>query len=227
MWAQDSTPERPRPFCPRCDLAAGPGASRAPLRLDAVDAASRISVTVRTLEATTREVLGDGPASQVLTRRDLLGKVRPTAVLRALIVPSEPDGRVVDSARYLARQADRIAAIDDLADVAVDELRYARAVLRAAVGTTDQVRPLAAPCPICDTFSLRAFLTSQEVIACTNAACRCDRSDCGCHDGTQHRWRYHPDPRYDQWQWLALILEQDLNVLLEDEDEDQAAIDVA
>jgi len=180
-----------------------------------VDAARRITTTVLTLEGTVRRGLGDGQVSRQLTRRDMLGMIRPTALLRALVIPSEPDERVATAARYLGTQSERIAAVEELADLSVEELRFARALVRQAVGTADQIRVIAAPCPICDTFALRAFLTSQEVIVCTNVKCRCDQADCGCHDGYQHRWRYHPDPRYDEWQWLATILEEDLAKILD------------
>ncbi|MCK9921616.1 hypothetical protein MXD61_06885 [Frankia sp. AgPm24] len=214
-WAPDSTPAHPRPYCPRCAGSTGPGESPAPVRLDVVDTIPLITRTVLALEDTVRRTLGDGPADRAPARLDARGLVWPTPALRTAVWPGRPGPLVPLAARYLARQADRIAGHDQLVDVALDELRYARGRLRAAVGTAEQIRVLAAACPICHTMGLRAY-HQREIIACTNPACRCQTEGCWCHRGGHHLWRYNPDPRHDEWAWLARTLDEDLAAWLTD-----------
>ncbi len=211
-WAADSTPQLPRPYCPRCAGSSGPGESPAPARLDVVDTIPVIARTVLALEDTVRLSLGDGAADRSAYRVDAAGLVWTTPALWTAVWPDKAGPLVPLSARYLACQADRIAARPDLVDVALDELRYARGRLRAAVGTAERIRALAAPCPICGTMALRAY-HQREVIACTNPACRCQAGDCWCHRGGHHLWRYSPDPRRDEWARLAHLLDVDLDWL--------------
>ncbi len=208
-WAADSTPQLPRPYCPRCEGSHGPGESPAPIRLDVVDSIPVITRAVLALEDTVRLALGDGPADRSAVRIDANGLAWPLPALRTAVWPDRPGPLVPLAARYLARQAGRIAARAELADVALDELRYARGRLRHAVGTAERIRALAAPCPICQTLSLRAY-HQREVIACTNWACRCQAEECWCHRGGHHLWRYSPDPKRDEWAWLARTLDEDL-----------------
>ncbi|EFC79231.1 hypothetical protein FrEUN1fDRAFT_7647 [Parafrankia sp. EUN1f] len=230
-WAADSTPEAPRPYCPRC-TATGPVAvawlrppatrstlagSPAPARLDVLDTIPLIGRTVLTLEDTTRQVLGDGPAVRAGYRTDAEGRLWTTPALWAAVWPDKPDPQVPLGARYLARQAHRIAAHAELVDVAIEELRYARGRLRQTLGTAEQVRALGAPCPICDTLSLRVYL-AREVVACTSWECWCQTGDCPCHRGGRHLWRYDPNPARDEWRWLAQLLDEDLAAWLASDD---------
>ncbi|MCK9928791.1 hypothetical protein MXD62_16675 [Frankia sp. Mgl5] len=213
-WAHaaDSTPAAPRVYCPACSaggtlgaraaylrapaVAVGSGGSPAPLRVGALDATFAIRTGLITLEVAVRQALGDA--------------TRPA--------PKPADGVDLDTATvqqassYLGRQAARVVALDTLA-WAVDELRILVGLLRAQVGTARQVRAIAGPCPICSTWSLRAFL-GREQIACSNAECRCEQDDCACQAGRPHLWKFSPDPRRDEWARLSLVLDVELYGLL-------------
>ncbi|OHV42200.1 hypothetical protein BBK14_11300 [Parafrankia soli] len=203
-WAHaaDSTPEKPRVYCPACtaggtlpgylrapSTAAGSGGSPAPLRVSALDAVHTIRSGLLDLEIAVRDALGDeGWAAPAIYR--------------------DPNASVFQTTRYLGRQAPRIVALDTLTWT-VDELRRLTGLLRAQVGTARQVRAIAGPCPICSTWSLRALLGREQII-CTNPDCRCQQHDCSCTHGHPHTWRFHPDPTLDEWARLSVILDVEL-----------------
>lgn len=140
------------------------GETRAPVRIDVLEAIVHVETGVYEVERCVCEWLGITPLVEVTTAE------RITRVIGLL---------------------DRVAQLDDLAAwVDVEAARLAR-VARAAVGDTEPVHRLDGRCPVCDAKSLRAFPEREQVV-CVNEACRCSDEGCRCHADPprRHRWLY-------------------------------------
>lgn len=87
----------------------------------------------------------------------------------------------------------RIGADEPLLDHVTAETRRMRARIRYARGESEEVRQLRNRCPICGARSLRE-LPDRGLVVCASAACRCDDTNCSCHDETDYR----------RHQWSAL-----------------------
>lgn len=99
----------------------------------------------------------------------------------------------------------RIEALDELAAWVEDEAVRLNRHAGHAIGDVEPIHKIRARCPICDAMSLRA-LPEREQVVCVNALCRCTDETCACNAA---RSRRHCWP-YAQWQWLAQVLDSDL-----------------
>lgn len=109
----------------------------------------------------------------------------------------------VEACMWISSAVPALADHPDLLEhVRRETSRSLRAVKRA-IGDSEQVQRIKAPCPICGSLSLRAF-PERELVVCINGDCRCAHDECGCQDGRRHRWVY------DEWPWLAGLLNADL-----------------
>lgn len=204
-----------------------PGYTRAPLNVGALDQLTGVGAAVVELEDNVRDALGFHQAERhvlVELHRDLPGGWHPPIVdprPPQLVVPARlvqpsnagPTPQLlatrdpVDAIGWLQRALpalDRDEHADLLTHLMKETGRAAR-VLRSALGDTEQVAPIKAPCPICDAMSLRAF-PERDVVVCVNDGCTCTSEACAyCPKGRRHRW-----PR-DDWDRLALVLGVDPN----------------
>lgn len=144
------------------------GNSKAPLRIDVLDARRDIATALAELEDAVTERLG-------IT--SLIGVTMATRI-----------GRLVGL-------LDRVALHPDLADhVHAEAVQLAHAAARG-IGDVEAVHRMNARCPHCDSRSMRA-LPERELVSCVNDSCRCDDDECQCHSATprRHRWPYSQWP---------------------------------
>lgn len=112
-----------------------------------------------------------------------------------------------DRIRRLVDLLDRVDLHEDLADHVHGEALRLRRLASSTIGDAEVVRKLKFRCHICDATSMRAF-PERELIICVNPECQCDALDCPCQwDRPQrHRWPF------DQWPWLASLLDEGIGV---------------
>ena len=99
----------------------------------------------------------------------------------------------------------RIETLDDFAAWVDTEAATLNRKARHALGDSEPVHKIRARCPICDAMSLRAF-PERELVLCVNDDCQCTDQACRCNAARpkRHRWLYN------EWPWLAQILDRDL-----------------
>ena len=138
------------------------GDGKAPLRLEVLDAAADITMSLSDLEDAICDRLGLTPLASPTT---------------------------FDRIRRIIDLLDRIDLHEDLADHVHAEARRLRRVASAAIGDVEEIRKLKFRCPICDATSMRAFV-ERELIICVNEGCVCSDDDCPCHwdRPRRHRW---------------------------------------
>lgn len=144
------------------------GDGKAPLRLEVLDAAADITVSVVELEDAVCDVLGLTPLQRATTNERLR--------------------RIVDL-------LDRIELHEDLADHVHREALRLRRLAASAIGDAEVVRKLKFRCHICDANSMRAF-PERELVVCVNSDCQCDEDECPCQweRPQRHRWPYDQWP---------------------------------
>lgn len=157
------------------------GDARAPLDLAVLDAIAGIAGGVIAIETTVCEWLAITP-----------------------LAGATPQERITRLIGLLSR----IEALDELAAWVDTEAARLNRWARRAIGDSEPVHKIRARCPICDAMSLRAF-PERETVVCVNDACRCDETGCGCDPEPPRRSRRHRWP-YEQWPWLAQVLNNDL-----------------
>lgn len=155
--------------------------------------------------------LGDGRAPLDLSVLDAIAGIEAgvvaveTTVCEWLaltpLVGASPQERITRLIGLLTR----IEALDDLAAWVDTEAARLNRWARRAIGDAEPVHKIRARCPVCDAMSLRAF-PERETVCCVNDACRCGDQSCGCNAARprRHRWPY------EQWAWLARVLDNDL-----------------
>ncbi len=140
------------------------GNSKAPLRLEVLDALVDIEESVKELEAAVCDRLGLTPLESADTEERI---------------------------NRLIKLLNRIDEDEDLAKHFMRESARLNRTARSAIGDSEPVYKIKARCIICDSLSLRAF-TERNIVMCVNSYCRCDDEECPCHNDrpAKHSWPY-------------------------------------
>lgn len=148
------------------------GNGRAPLRIDVLDALTSIEGGVAELESAVCDRLG--------------------LTVLAVATTSFRITRIASLLGRVASQSDLAGHVD------AETLRLSRTAARA-LGDADEIRRIAARCPICDSLSLRVLMDQARVV-CVNTGCVCsDDGPCGCRSERPRRHSWH----WGEWPWLA------------------------
>ncbi len=188
-----------RPYCPLgCDDAPNrPGYSRSPAADDALSVMVSVAADLTWLEDEVRKQLG-------FIALDEHHEVQAAHRLRQSL-PRLAGRDAVAAATWLRSALPSLTDHADLARHAERELARMRRAVSRALGDSEAVHPIKAPCPICSCMSLRSF-PERELIICIHEKCRCTEADCRCSIDSRYRHRW---PR-DRWPWLARVLGVDL-----------------
>lgn len=188
-----------KPFCPAgCDEAPdSPGYSLSPAADDALSVMVSVTTDLAWLEDNVREQLGFVSLDE---HDDLHAAHRLRQALQRL-AGRDP----IAAATWLRNALPALTEHADLARHVERELARMRRVVSRALGDSEAVHPIKAPCPICECMSLRSF-PERELIVCIHTKCRCTAADCRCSIDSRYRHRW----TRDKWPRLAIVLGVDL-----------------